>query len=94
MQYKIIDIKDTANGFEVDVEFVINNKKQNMRFAFTHDAWRDESWRKTIEYNLLNIQKSVNLTKQKQSYINQVFTATEECTKEERPPAAIKKQES
>ncbi len=89
MQYKIVDIKDTTNGFEVDVEFYVDNKKRTLRFAFTQDAWRDQSWRRTIERNLLNIKQTHDLSKQKHQYIGKTFTASEENTEKERPPAAI-----
>jgi len=92
MKYKIVDIRETANGFEVDVEYVIDNEKKMLRFAFAHDAWNDEKWRKVIEHNLLNIKKSKEMAMQKEKYVNKEFTVSEDVdATEERPSAAVTK---
>ena len=83
MEYEIKNINRSDNSFEVDVEYIINNKKNNIRFSFGIDSWKNEAWKRSIETRLDNIKNFEDIEVEKIKYINKKFKSKRHETTDE-----------
>lgn len=76
MEYEIKDMHQIEGGFEVDVEYVLNNEKKQIRFSFGLNAWENEAWKDAVNKRMLEVEKASKLEIDKTKYLGK-HTATE-----------------
>ena len=73
MEYKILNIVEQDNGFEVEIEFELDNEKKRTKFVFMKREWANEMWKRTIEAHLARLETTHKIQIDKTKYIGKKF---------------------